>query len=182
VLKITLPAVDMFDDAKQEFTASDEVVLELEHSLVSLGVWESKWEQPFLGPKEKTREQTLDYVNSMVLGGETPPDLFSRLTDDHIEAINAYINAKMTATTFNEAGSAPKKGATEIITAELVYYWMIKLEIPFECQYWHLERLLTLIKVCTLKNSPPKKMSRAEVIAQQRALNAQRKAQLGTAG
>lgn len=170
---------EFFDNDKQEFVLKNCVELELEHSLVSLSKWESKYEKPFLGPSEKTEEEMLWYIEAMVLNKKIPPGVFSRLSSKHIQEIEAYINAKMTATWFPEE---KPNGGGETITAELIYYWMVALQIPFECQNWHFNRLLTLIKVCNLKNAPEKKLSPAEIAARNRNLNAERKAKLGTTG
>jgi hypothetical protein len=171
---------EFFNEDTAEFVTSEDFTLEMEHSLVSLSKWESKWEVPFLGNAEKTDEQIMDYVKMMIVGQESPPDLFSKITLEQQAQINNYINAKMSATWFNER--ANRKKSYEVITAEIIYYWMISLGIPFECQFWHLNRLLTLIKVCNEKNAPKKKMSRAEIAAEQRMLNEQRIRQLGTRG
>jgi len=170
----------MFDDESQEFITKDDVTLELEHSLVSLSKWESKHEKPFLGKADKTNDEVLDYIKCMVLTPNVPDQVFSKFSEKNFTEINDYIEAKMTATWFNEVPGAPK--SRDVITAELVYYWMVVFQIPFECETWHLNRLFTLIRICNVKQSKPKKMSRSEIAARNRELNAQRRAQLGTSG
>ena len=185
MLQIIIPAVvdEEFDEDNNEFiykTVSKEQTLQLEHSLVSLSKWESKWCKPFLSKQDKTDEEILDYIKYMTLTQNVNPDVYKRLTDSNIAQINAYINAPMTATTFSKDNS--KGGAREIVTAELIYYWMIALNIPFECRKWHLNQLLTLIKVCNIKNSPPKKMSKRQTASQYAKLNAARRKQHNTRG
>jgi hypothetical protein len=180
MLTIIVPGVEMFDDKSQEFVTRDDVTLELEHSLASLSKWESKYERPFLGEIEKTNEEIFDYIKLMTVTPDVPEEVYSKLSENNLTEINDYIESKMTATWFSEAPGAPK--SRDVITAELIYYWMIVFNIPFECEHWHLNRLFTLIRVCNIKQSKPKKMSRGEVAARNRELNAQRRAQLGTKG
>ena len=180
MLQITIPAVELWDERKQEFVTTKEQTLQLEHSLVSLSKWESKWCKPFLTKQEKTFEETLDYIKCMTITQNVDPEVYNYLTNENIEEINKYIEAPMTATYFSDDKTA--KSSREQITAELIYYWMIALNIPFECQKWHLNRLLTLIKVCNIKNQPPKKRSRKEIMSRNAALNAARRKQLNTRG
>lgn len=179
VLKITVCLREFFDEETQEFI-SENFVLEMEHSLVALSKWESKYEKPFLNTNAKTTEDIIGYIEAMILTEEYPDDILEKLSQENLSAINEYIDAKMTATWFSEVPGAPR--SREIITAELIYYWMIQFQIPFEAQYWHLNRLFTLIRVCNMKNAKPTKMSRSEIAARNRALNEQRKQQLGTRG
>lgn len=180
MLVIVVPGTELFDEGKQEFVSRGETTLKLEHSLISLSKWESKFEKPFLRTDEKSTEEVLEYIRMMTVTPNVPPDIYEKLTDENIQAINEYIDAKMTATWFSDQPGAPK--SREVITAEVIYYWMISFQIPFECEKWHLNRLFTLIRVCNVKAEKPTKMSRSEMIARRAALNEQRKAQLGTKG
>ena len=180
MLEIVIPETEQWDEVNQEFITSNRQILRLEHSLVSLSKWESKWKKPFLSNKEKTYEETIDYIKCMTLTQNVNDTVYNLLDKDNIEKINKYIGDPMTATTFKEDSN--KKGGREIITSELIYYWMISLNIPFECQKWHLNRLLTLIKVCGIKNQPPKKMSKKDVMSRNAALNAARRKQMNSRG
>lgn len=184
MLKITVPKTEVYNEETEKFEVYAETELQLEHSLVSLAAWESKWERPFLGKGQKTTEETIDYIRQMTLTKDVPENVFYLLTSDNLVAINRYIEAKMTATTFSATPAQGPSRSTEVITAEIIYYWMVALQIPFECQHWHLERLLTLIKVTNLKNQPDKKkkMSRSELLSRNRQLNAERRANLKTRG
>ena len=180
MLRIVIPEGQLFDERSQEFVYTKEQTLQLEHSLVSLSKWESKWHKPFLGKDEKTFDETIDYIRCMTLTPNVDPNIYVVLTKENIKDIYDYISNPMTATTFYEDG--PKSIIREIITSELVYYWMVTLNIPFECQKWHLNRLLTLIRVCNIKNQPPKKRSKREIMSRNAALNAARRKQLNSKG
>lgn len=169
-----------WDEKKGEFVPPTTTILQLEHSLLSLSKWESKWCKPFFSKEEKTYEQTLDYIKCMTLNKNIQPEVYGKLTRSNIDEINSYIEAPMTATRFPKDTSG--KNNREQITNELIYYWMIALNIPFECQKWHINRLLTLIRVCNIKNQPQKKMSRQEIMSRNKALNEQRKRQMNTRG
>lgn len=180
MLRLMIPATELWDRSKREFITTKEQTLQLEHSLVSLSKWESKWCKPFLNKDKKTVEETIDYIKCMTLTQNVDPHVYNALTDEHIEQVNRYIEAPMTATWFaEEKNSKPNR---EQITAELIYYWMIALNIPFECQKWHLNRLLTLVRVCNVKNQPPKKMSKKDIAARNAKLNAERRKLLNTRG
>lgn len=179
MLELFVQGDECYDDEHGRFTRTPSTVLRLEHSLRSLSKWESKYERAFLGDEERTIPETKAYVRMMCVDGEIPPEVFSRLTNSHFDEINKYISAKMTATTVRDRpGSRPSR---EKITSELIYYWMLSHNIPFECQDWHLSRLLMLIRVCAAKNQPQKKAGKPDLAAR-RNLNAQRQAKLGTSG
>lgn len=181
MLQIIIPGIKRgWDESKQEFVSVKEQSLQLEHSLISLSKWESKWCKPFIDTKEKTDEEVIDYIKCMTLTPNVKSDVYRCLTDKNIQQIDDYINAPMTATTIVKRND--QSGKREVVTSELIYYWMISLNIPMECQKWHLNRLLTLIRVCSIKNSPPKKIGKAEMLSRNRTLNEARKKKLNTAG
>lgn len=180
MLEIVIPAIELWDERINEFVIRKERKLQLEHSLVSLSKWESKWNKPFLTNSEKTDEEMIDYIKCMTITQNVDSETYNYLTEDNYSAIKDYINAPMTATTFNERENG-KKGR-EIITSEIIYYWMIAMSIPSEYQKWHLNRLLTLIKVCSIKNDKPKKMSRKDAMSRNAALNAARRKQFNSRG
>lgn len=180
MLKIVIPASEQFDDVTETFITSKEQTLQLEHSLVSLSKWEAKWRKPFLSKKPKTTAESIDYVRCMTLTQNVDPNVYLAITQDILNQVSAYIDEPMTATTFSK--DRKRGGSREIVTAEIIYFWMIAHNIPFECQKWHLNRLLTLINVCNLKNQKPTKMSEKEVAQSYRSLNAERKRLLNTKG
>jgi hypothetical protein len=179
MLNITIPAVELYDDVKEEFIIIKEQKLQLEHSLVSLSKWESKFKKPFLGKDKKSNDETIEYIKCMTITQNVNEDVYKYINSNIITEVSKYIEDNMTATTFNRDQKTINR---EIITAEIIYYWMIALNIPFECQKWHLNRLLTLVNVCNLKNTPPKKMSKRDIASRNAALNAARKKSLNSEG
>lgn len=180
MLTITIPSRELYDEETSTFRSTKTQTLQLEHSLISLSKWESKWCKPFLTPDNKSTEETIDYIKCMTITQNVDPEVYDYLTADNIRAINEYIEAPMTATTFRE--NKQSGGNKEITTSELIYYWMISYNIPMECQKWHLNRLLTLVRVCNIKNTPPKKMNKRDIINQYASLNAARRQQLNSKG
>lgn len=180
MLTIVIPSVENYDEITNEFTLSKAQTIQLEHSLVSISKWETKWGVPFLSKNEKTVEQTTDYIRCMVITQNVDDKTFDNLTADMVTTIKQYIEAPMSATTLPV--ETKKSGVKETITSELIYYWMVSLTIPFECQKWHLNRLLTLVNICNIKNAPPKKMGKKELLNRNAALNAQRKEELLSKG
>lgn len=179
MLQLKIPDTTLFDEKTEEFMDVKGATLQLEHSLISISKWESKWEKPFFSDKEKTRDEILDYVKCMSLSSVNP-DVYLCLNGGDIRKINEYINAKMSATWFSEDDAKP--GKREVVTSELIYYWMIVFNIPYEYQKWHINRLLTLIRICSIKNQPPKKRSRRELLSRNAALNEARRKKYNTKG
>lgn len=180
MLTITVGTTDVYDDETGTFGITGGFELQLEHSLVALSKWEAIYEKPFLGTAKKTGEEILSYVRCMVVSENPPEDFLTQLSEANLADINAHIDAKMTATWFSDQPG--KSGTGEIITSELIYFWMSVFKINFDCETWHLNRLFTLIRIAHLKQQKPKKMSRAEIVRRNRDLNEQRKAALGTTG
>lgn len=180
MLRLKIAPTEMWDERKQEFVQTGERELMLEHSLVSLAKWESKWQKPFLDQKPKTGDEMLDYVRCMTITQNVSPETYSRLTTGNMAEIEQYISRPMAATTFSAEQHGNRNG--EKTTAELIYYWMVTLSIPFECEKWHLNRLLALIRVCNLKNQPARKKSQRAILQENRALNAARRQRLRTRG
>lgn len=181
MLEIVVPSAELWDEENNQFIYTKEQTLRLEHSLVSLSKWESKWCKPFFSKAEKTKQEIVDYVKCMTLTQNVPDDTYMCLTADNFKEIDNYINAPMTATWFSKEEKASGT-SREQVTSELIYYWMIALGIPSEYQKWHINRLLTLIRVCNIKNQPPKKMSKRDIMSRNAALNAARRKQLNTKG
>ena len=180
MLSITIPGNELYDEDKNEFIVVKECSISLEHSLVSLSKWESSWNKPFLSKETKTREEEIDYVRCMTLTQNVPLDVYTVIDSDIFSKIVKYIEAPMTATSFTNVQNQTFN--REIITSEIIYYWMVSFNIPWEAQKWHLNRLLTLINVCNIKNQPPKKMSRNAIVNRNAALNAARREKFNTNG
>jgi len=181
MLTITVIGEEIYDEVTEKFSSTGDIVISLEHSLVSLSKWESKHQKPFLGPSEKSTEDVLDYIRCMIITPDFPKDIISRLSQDNISEINSYIESKESATTFGEMPQT-RPSRNETITSELIYYWMVAFNIPFVCETWHINRLFSLIRICNVKQSKQKKLPKNEVAQRNRDLNAQRRAQLGTSG
>lgn len=180
MLKLVIDEDEVFNEEDNTFDTVGGVVLEFEHSLISLSKWESKFHKPFLAAGVKTSEEIFGYLEAMLITPDLGPDVLYRCTSKDIDKIQDYIDSGQSATTF---GAMPeRRGPGEVITSELIYYWMVAFNIPFECQYWHLNRLFALVRICNIKNSKPQKMSRHEIAQRNRELNAKRKAEMGTSG
>lgn len=187
MLKITIPGVEQYDPVQNLFYTTKETTLVLEHSLVSISKWESKWKIPFLNNKGMTRLQLQDYVKCMTISQNVDPLVYNALTKENYEEIMKYLEDPMSATTINEKnlpkgapGGGGRRGQT--VTSELIYYWMTALNIPFECQKWHLNRLMMLIRVASIEQQPPKQMSKRDIMSQNKALNAARRAKMHSKG
>jgi hypothetical protein len=180
MLRLIIEGDEFFNDETQEFESFNDVVIDLEHSLISLSKWESKYQKSFLSSKDKTREEIFGYLQAMIISPNVDPDVLYRCTQRHLDAIQAYIDSPESATTFGFVSE--RRGPGEVITSELIYYWMVAFNIPFEAENWHLNRLFALIRICGIKNSPPEQMSQREMAEQRAKLNEQRKKELGTTG
>jgi len=180
MLEINVYGDELWNEETETFLKPELIAtLRMEHSLVSISKWESKWHKSFLSTKDKTDEELIDYMRCMTITQHIDPDLYYNLPANVVDEIMDYINNPMTATTFRETNSRPDNS---IITAEIIYYWMVTFNIPAEYQKWHINRLLTLIRVCSTKSQSPKKMSKAELAQRTRSLNAQRRQSLNTPG
>jgi hypothetical protein len=179
-LTIVIPGKDFYDQKTNRFITIKTQKLSLEHSLLSISKWEARWHKPYLSRDEKSEEENLDYIRCMCLTEPSDPNVFLGLTRQNVKDIADYISNPMTATTFN---NRDKKPSREIITSELIYFWMANFRIPFDpCQKWHLNRLMTLIEIASIKNQPAKKMSTRDILKQNSALNAARRAKYGSRG
>ena len=182
MLTVIVPPGEMFDEENEIFIKTKGGTLQLEHSLISISKWEAKYKKPFLDT-EKSLEETLDYIRCMTVNPNVDSSVYLALTDENILDISRYISDPMSATTFSEIPGQSKLGGRERkITSELIYYYMVAYQIPVEFEKWHINRLMTLIKICNIENQEPKKMSRSELAARNRSLNAARRAKYHTKG
>lgn len=182
MLQVTIPSIELYDEVNNEFITIEEQTLTLEHSLASLSKWESKWCKPFLSKEKMTEEESIDYIRCMTLTPNVPPEVYYIIPDSVIKTISEYIAKPMTATWFSDSGKKGKKKSNEQVTAEIIYYWMIALNIPPEYESWHLNKLLTLVRVCDEKNKPAKKKNTASILNEYAALNKARRQKLNTRG
>jgi len=180
MLQVIIPGMEYWDEKNEEFINTNPQTIQLEHSLVSISKWESRWQKTFLSNNNKTTDEIMDYIRCMTITQNVQSDVYTRLTPENIDSINSYIDEPMTATRIPIIKNSV--GAKDSLTSEIIYYWMISLNIPLKCEKWHLNRLLTLIRVCDFKNNPPKKRSQRELLSQNAALNAARRKQLNTKG
>lgn len=181
MLILKIPEQEYYNNATGEFVNCRACTLKLEHSLVSISKWESKWKKPFLTEKELTAAEFTDYIRCMTINQDVPDEVFSLLGYDNVKKIEEYIMDPATATTIVDRRKGNGRRNAETPTSELIYYWMVSNGIPFECEKWRLNRLLTLIKICNAKGTP-QQMSRNEVLAMNSALNKQRRAAMGSQG
>lgn len=179
MLEIEIPGREFYDEERNEFFDTKPVTLRLEHSLVSISKWEAKWKKPFLTREPHSLEETRDYVRCMTLNQHVDPAVYRALTPENVDEVAEYISAELTATTIHDTTAKPTR---EIVTSEVMYYWMIVYNIPIEAQKWHLSRFLTLVRICSIKNAPPKKMSRQAILRRNTKLNEARRKKLGTRG
>lgn len=181
MLQIHIKDSEFFNEETFEFSTIKGQTLTLEHSLVSISKWESKWCKPFLDKKEKTTEEMYSYIECMSITPIQNPEILKSLTVSDLNKIRDYISNPMTATEIKKP-KTPTKKSSSILTSELIYYEMIAFQIPFECQKWHINRLLKLIEICSIKNTPSKKMSKSEIAKRNSELNAQRRSKWNSAG
>lgn len=180
MLSLTISGEEFWDEINEEFIYQKSSVIQLEHSLISLSKWEAKYCKPFLSKQDKSHEEILDYIRFMTLTQNVDNEIYNHLSDENIKEIKQYIESPMTATVIND--QKKQRPSREAVTSELIYYWMVSLGIPFECQKWHLNRLLTLIRICNIKNASPKKRSEREIMRRNTELNKSRRRKYNTRG
>lgn len=180
MLRLVIIGDEEFNEETLMFTPVNDVVIELEHSLLSVSKWEAKYQKPFLSPPDKTKEEMFGYLQEMIISPDVDPDVLFRCSQKNIDEIQAYIESNQSATTF---GFMPeRRGPGEVITSELIYYWLATFDIPFEVETWNLNRLFSLIRICGIKNSPPEQRSQREMAEERARINEQRRKEYGTRG
>lgn len=180
MLRLIIEGAELFNEETQQFSTTETAVLELEHSLLAVSKWESKYQKPFLVVGQKSRDEIYGYLRAMVLTPNADLGALDRCSQQNLNAVQAYIDSSQSATTF---GSLPeRRGPGEVVTSELIYFWMLSFNVPFECERWHLNRLFSLLRICNIKNSKQKMMSAADISRRNAELNAKRRAELGTNG
>lgn len=183
MLRVTIPENELYNELTNEFIYTKTTTLSLEHSLVSISKWEAIYNKPFISAlpdDKKTSKEILKYIECMTITQNVDPNVYLSIPADILKKINDYITAPMSATTFSDNKSG--RPGREIITSELIYYWMIAYQIPFDCEKWHINRLLNLIRICSIKNAPKKKMSKSDLMSRNTAINAARRARMGSTG
>lgn len=174
MLNITIPAQQLWDSVKEEFIYTKETKLQLEHSLVSITKWEEKHHKTFLkDDPPKTRDETIDYIRCMTITQNINPDAYNYLTPDNMRSIEEYIKDPMTSLVFPKENRVSSN--RDVLSHETLYYYMFKLGIPMECQKWHINALIALIKVFDIKDAPKKKSSTSDAYAEHRAAHAARR-------
>jgi len=179
-LKVHVPGVEIFNESTNEFNYIKPCTFQIEHSLLSISKWESKWHKPFFSKDKKSMEELYSYIECMTITPNIDPVVYRCIPANELDKISEYLEDPMTATWFKKDNKTA--GSREVVTSEIIYYWMVALQIPFECQKWHINRLLTLVKVCNEKNQPGKKMSKNDIFRQNAKLNAARRAALKSKG
>lgn len=179
MLTLKIPRQELFNEATMEFIQTPERTIKLCHSLVAMSKWEAEFEKPFLTKDERTKKEMMGYIRCMTITQNVPPETYQLLTAENLDAVREYIEAPMTATVLPKQSGGPNR---EVMTSELIYYWMVAFSIPFECQKWHINRLMTLINICSIKNQSSKPKSKADIMRRNRALNEKRKQSMATRG
>lgn len=176
MITVTIQERELFDERTNSFISIPRTELKLEHSLISLSRWESKWKKPFLGNEERTKQETLDYIACMSIDKNVDTNIIECLDVDSYKKILDYISDPCTATKVYDRRPNKPGRKQETMTSEVIYYYMIYYGIPFSCEKWHLNRLLMLIRVCSVKGGTTQQsMDMNSIFAQNRALNAARR-------
>lgn len=180
MITIDLGTLEYYDSEKNEFVYEEGGKVRFEYSLKMLYEWEGKWKKAFLkGNKNLTTEEAVDFYIMMALD---PIDK-KFMTGEAMETLSKYVNDPQTATTFADGqngNTSPSKG--KIFTSEELYAMMITSNVPLDFENRNLNRLITILRVISVQNTPPKKMSKNDIYRQNAALNAERKARLNTKG